>query len=133
MFGVVMVFRDVSIEKEHNDRILYLSYHDEMTGLYNRRYAEEAIHRLNNADQLPLAVIMGDLNGLKITNDIFGHMVGDKLIKKVADILLANSRENDIVARWGGDEFVVLLPKTSAGDHQVDYEENRGRLCRLLR
>lgn len=115
MFGVVMVFRDISHEKEQNDRILYMSYHDEMTGLYNRRYAEEAMKRLSLADdQLPLAIIMGDLNGLKITNDVFGHTVGDELLKKVAFILRANSRENDIVARWGGDEFVVLLPRTSA-------------------
>ncbi len=109
-----MVFRDVSREKEHNDRILYMSYHDEMTGLYNRRYVEEAMQRPGFADQLPLAVIMGDLNGLKITNDVFGHQVGDELLKKVANLLRANSRENDIVARWGGDEFVMFLPRTSA-------------------
>jgi diguanylate cyclase (GGDEF)-like protein/PAS domain S-box-containing protein len=114
MFGVVMVFRDVSQEKVHQDMILYLSYHDELTGLYNRRYAEEAIRRLNESYQSPLAIIMGDLNGLKITNDVFGHKAGDELLKRTADILRKNCREEDIVARWGGDEFLLILPRTSA-------------------
>ncbi|WP_312648675.1 PAS domain S-box protein [Aminipila sp.] len=113
VLGVVMVFRDVSKDKEQQEQILYLSYNDALTGLYNRRFMEEELKRMDEASQLPLAVIMGDVNGLKLANDVFGHEQGDKLLKKIAEILKANCRETDIVARWGGDEFLMILPKTN--------------------
>ena len=112
IFGVVMVFRDVSQDRKQQEQILYLSYHDALTGLYNRRFIMEELKRLNTARQLPLAVIIGDVNGLKITNDAFGHGAGDELLKKVSDALKASCREEDVIARWGGDEFLILLPKT---------------------
>ena len=118
VYGVVMVFRDVSAEKEQEEEILYLSYHDALTGLYNRRYAEEEIQRLDTQGQLPLAVIMGDVNGLKITNDIFGHSAGDDLLKAVAGTIQDCCRPEDVVARWGGDEFLILLPRTELTDAQ---------------
>src|SRR5690554_6835204 len=57
---------------------------------------------------------MGDVNGLKITNDVFGHQEGDRLLKIMADILRKACRKNDIIVRWGGDEFVILLPQTES-------------------
>ncbi|SHK00693.1 HD domain-containing phosphohydrolase [Desulforamulus aeronauticus] len=111
--GVVMVFRDVSSEKEHSKQIKFLSYHDPLTGLYNRRYIEEAMIRLDRAEYLPVSVIMGDVNGLKITNDVFGHRTGDVLLKNVARLLEKNCKGDDLIARLGGDEFVILMPKTS--------------------
>lgn len=113
-FGVVMVFRDVRHDREHEEEVLYLSYHDFLTGLYNRRFVMEELKRLDAARQLPLSIIIGDVNGLKLTNDAFGHAEGDKLLQKAASILKECCREEDIVARWGGDEFLVLLPKTPA-------------------
>jgi PAS domain S-box/diguanylate cyclase (GGDEF) domain len=112
VFGVVMVFRDVSKDREQQEQILYLSYHDTLTGLYNRRFIMEALKRLNTVESLPLAVIIGDVNGLKLTNDAFGHTEGDKLLKKVAAALKASCRKGDMIARWGGDEFLILLPNT---------------------
>ena len=108
--GAVMIFRDVTREREQR----YMSYHDELTGLYNRRFVIEELKRLNTTRQLPLSIIVGDVNGLKMTNDAFGHAMGDKLLKKAAAALKAGCRKEDIIARWGGDEFLILLPQTPA-------------------
>ena len=112
-FGVVMVFRDVSRDKEQQRQILYLSYHDPLTGLYNRRFLEEQMRLVDTERQLPLSIIMGDVNGLKITNDVFGHAEGDRLLQKVAETLRDICRREDVIARWGGDEFLILLPRTA--------------------
>ena len=84
-----------------------------MTGLKNRRCFEKALKELDIAENLPLSIIFADINGLKMTNDIFGHAAGDELIKKIAEILQASCRTNDVIGRVGGDEFIVLLPKTA--------------------
>lgn len=122
--GVVIIFRDFTDKKIRHDEILYLSYHDQLTGLYNRRYFEEELNRLDTSRNLPFTVAMIDVNGLKLTNDAFGHLVGDELLKRVATIFKNICRSDDIVARIGGDEFVILLPKT-------DYEETDQIVKRL--
>ena len=111
-FGEVIVFRDVTQAKNENDEIRYISYHDKLTGLYNRTFFEEEIARLNTDRQYPITIIMGDCNGLKIANDLFGHLEGDKLLQKIAEIIKVSIRHEDIAARWGGDEFVIILPQT---------------------
>lgn len=117
--GVVLVFRDITEEKRRQDEIYYMSYYDSLTGLYNRRYFEEELKRLDTERNLPISVIMGDANGLKIINDTFGHNEGDKLLKQVAKAIKTSCRADDIAARWGGDEFVVLLPKTKRKDAEA--------------
>lgn len=87
-------------------------YKDKLTGLYNRDFFEEELSRLDTHRQLPISVIMGDLSGLKLINDAFGHDMGDKALKMVADIMKRAFRKEDIISRVGGDEFVVLLPRT---------------------
>ncbi|NMA94580.1 MAG: diguanylate cyclase [Clostridiales bacterium] len=83
-----------------------------MTGLYNRAYLEDNRDRINTEQNLPLSVIFADINGLKMTNDIFGHSAGDKLIQETAQILMGACRGDDIVVRVGGDECVILMPNT---------------------
>jgi diguanylate cyclase (GGDEF)-like protein/PAS domain S-box-containing protein len=104
---------DITAIKKAQEEMTYLSYHDQLTGLYNRRFYEEELKRLDVERNLPIALIMADVNGLKLTNDAFGHQEGDQLLLSIAKILKASCRSDEIVARIGGDEFIVLLPKTT--------------------
>ncbi|MBN2851148.1 MAG: diguanylate cyclase [Clostridia bacterium] len=114
--GTVLVFRDFSERKKKLIEIEYLSFRDKLTGLYNRRFFDEEFKRIDTKRNYPLTVVMADVNGLKLINDAFGHMNGDKLLVKFADAVKKESRADDIVARIGGDEFVLLLPKTDVDE-----------------
>ena len=114
--GAVMVFRDIREKRERLERIKYLSYHDQLTGLYNRYYFEEQLLKFNTEDFLPLTLAVIDVNGLKLTNDAFGHAVGDDMLKVISDTLSKNCRSSDFVFRVGGDEFVILMPNTDDAD-----------------
>ncbi len=109
---------DVTEQREQEDQIIYISYHDSLTDLYNRTYLEEEIERLDVPRQMPLSLIMVDLNGLKLINDSYGHKKGDKLLQKTAQILEDSCREEEIVGRWGGDEFIIVLPETTQKNAQ---------------
>lgn len=107
---------------DYEKRITYLGFHDSLTGLYNRNYLHEEIKRLDTKRQQPISVIICDLNGLKLINDVFGHDEGDQYIIKTGDLLKKCMRKEDILGRWGGDEFLVLLPNTATKDAEKIIE-----------
>ncbi len=108
------VGRDITERKENEGELRFLSLHDSLTGLYNRNYFEEQMRVLEDGRRDPLALIICDVDGLKMFNDSLGHAEGDRLLKAVASVLGRCFRKSDILARVGGDEFAVLLPQISA-------------------
>lgn len=120
--GAILVIRDETIEEERKEQIRYISQHDYLTDLHNRFYFEEQVSRLDTKRQLPISVIMGDVNGLKLLNDAFSHIEGDKLLIEISNILKKATRQEDILSRWGGDEFSILLPQTSLEDSMKVYK-----------
>ena len=104
---------DVTDRENAYDEIKFMSFHDYLTGVYNRRYFEEEFKRLNVSRNFPLAVIMGDVNGLKLINDSFGHVEGDRVLIQAGEGIQQSLRTDDIVARLGGDEFGILLHSTT--------------------
>ncbi len=127
ILGFVIIFRDVTDKKKDEAEIIYLTYHDKLTGLYNRRFFEEELRRLDVERNLPVSVIIGDVNGLKLTNDAFGHLVGDTLLVTAANVMKEVCRDDDIIARWGGDEYIILLPRTDADEAERISERIRKR------
>jgi diguanylate cyclase (GGDEF)-like protein/PAS domain S-box-containing protein len=109
-----IIFINITDRKKREKKIIQLSYHDSLTGLYNRNYLQKNMESLNRKINLPLSIVMADINSLRLVNDSFGHKTGDKFIKSAAQILQKNLRKQDIVSRWAGDEFTIILPQTSA-------------------
>jgi len=103
---------DITEKKDAEANLLHISNHDFLTGLYNRRFFEAEMKRADTESQLPLSVMIGDINGVKLVNDAFGHSEGDRLISQSAKIISGCCRQGDTVARVGGDEFAILMPKT---------------------
>ncbi len=112
VFGIV---HDITEQKLSEEHIRQLSFHDYLTGLYNRAFMEEELRRLSKCRQLPLGALMADVNGLKLVNDAFGHKEGDKLLRRFADVLRKSCRQGDLVGRWGGDEFLFVVPHADEG------------------
>ena len=125
---LILAAHHYQLQKKTEDQIRYASFHDSLTGLYNRAYFEEEMARFSVSRELPVSVIMGDVNNLKLTNDIFGHSEGDRLLKALAGIIQSSCRENDIIARWGGDEYIILLPDTSPAQAELIVSRIRN-LC----
>ncbi len=108
--SVMISIENITVLKKAEEYLRYLGTHDVMTELYNRAFFEEILLDLEVNRQDPIAVIVMDLNNLKPTNDRYGHQAGDKLIRRMAEVLKASVGEDDWTARIGGDEFIIILP-----------------------
>lgn len=113
VWGIVGVVRDITTRKAEERKLRYLSYTDVLTGLYNRAFFDEKIEQLMKNKCFPIGIIMGDINGLKLVNDTFGHLAGDELITKTSKIIKSVCENNELIFRWGGDEFIILISKCS--------------------
>jgi diguanylate cyclase (GGDEF)-like protein/PAS domain S-box-containing protein len=122
---------DVSQRVARKNEIEYLSFHDELTSLYNRRYFENEMERLDESRKYPISIIIGDLDNLKDVNDNFGHLVGDDYLKRSALILEKLMRSEDIIARIGGDEFAILLPGTGKAETSLICERIKERFSEI--
>lgn len=109
----------------YEKKIEYLSFRDALTGLYNRRYFEAEIEKLNNSRRQPIGIVVGDMDGLKRVNDNQGHQSGDLLVKQTAEVIKESVRQEDVAARIGGDEFGILLP-------EID-QENCLKVCSRIK
>ena len=125
MVGSVITFMDNTERKKNEEHIKYLTYHDPLTNINNRLFFEEQIPVLDTEDNLPISVIFGDLNGLKLTNDIFGHAAGDRLLTEAAAAFKKASGNEGLAARIGGDEFALIMPNTDADRAKDVIEEIR--------
>ncbi|NLI53143.1 MAG: PAS domain S-box protein [Clostridiales bacterium] len=105
---------DITQSKLQFLQIQYLSNHDQLTGLHNRQYYDNAKKKLDHDAYYPLSVFLLDINGLKLINDAFGYDTGDRMIQTTASVLKANILPKEILARLGGDEFGILMPNTDA-------------------
>lgn len=112
--GGYTIYDDITYRKYYEQQLKYLSFHDQLTDLYNRSFFEHTINELSEGNEYPISIITADLNGLKLINDTTGHLNGDELLKVCACVLKNSVQNSDKVFRIGGDEFAIILPLTEA-------------------
>ncbi len=116
-------------------KIRELAVRDALTGLYNRR----ELHRFLDYELIksqrykhPFSLLMMDIDHFKEINDRFGHRTGDELLQRIAQVLLSNTRGCDLVSRYGGDEFIIILPETPADQARFGAERIRKKLAEIV-
>jgi diguanylate cyclase (GGDEF)-like protein len=120
---VLVSLTDITARKKAEAYLEYLGKHDVLTGLHNRSYYTDEINRLDRRGPFPIAIILIDLNGMKMVNDELGHAAGDAMLRRVGEILKQVVDRPSCAARIGGDEFVILLPSKTQADAQVVLDD----------
>jgi diguanylate cyclase (GGDEF)-like protein/PAS domain S-box-containing protein len=132
VFQMAAVIKDITAYKKTEKALQEMSLVDDLTGLYNRRGFQALAHqqlKIAKRRRTPMTLLFADLDQMKWINDNFGHLEGDWALREISSLLKQSFRESDIIARIGGDEFVVLMPQTSGIDADTllkRLEENLG-------
>ncbi len=121
--GLLINYIDVTELKEKEREIKYLNEVDTLTGLYSRKYFENKLDDFDEEENLPLAVIMADLNGLKLTNDMFGQSKGDQVLSTLGTFIKSACDDNMIPIRFGGDEFCTIVKNADSKRVESFIEE----------
>ncbi|MBK5940704.1 GGDEF domain-containing protein [Halochromatium roseum] len=129
---IIGVHIDISQRKRAEQKLAYQAEHDQLTHLLNRHsflYSLKRVHAESQRTQRPYCIAMLDLDLFKQVNDTYGHLVGDRVLSNFAKLLRRSLREADWAARWGGEEFIVLMPNTEADQAQRSMERLRKTLA----
>ncbi len=117
--GLVLIFRDITERKKNEDQLYQLSHTDPLTNIFNRRHfinvLENEVERVKRYGA-PLSLAICDIDHFKLVNDSFGHAVGDRVLQGIVATIQKRVRATDVFARWGGEEFVLMLPHTTLAD-----------------
>ncbi len=128
------IAKQINLKKEfikQQNQLHLMAFNDSLTGIYNRqRFNEELQREIKRFKRVkePLSLVMLDIDKFKDLNDTYGHQMGDKVLKEIASLVSKHIREVDIFARWGGEEFVILLPNTSKKNALLVAEHIRKRI-----
>lgn len=117
LLGAVVVCRDITQEKASEQRLLFQRNHDFLTGLYSRVYFENALRSMRS--KATFTLLITDINGLKLVNDSFGHEMGDAVLRRTAQLMQSTCDDEIILARYGGDEFVFLMPSMTPSEAEA--------------
>lgn len=130
--GGSVIVEDVTERIKNQEQLIFSSSHDFMTRVFNRSHFDEELVSLDLTKNMPLTVVMSDVNGMKLINDSFGHMMGNKLLVEASRIISSCCRKEDIVARIGGDEFAIILPSTDEIQAQDIINNIKEKLSKIL-